>query len=187
MKIIFATGSDVKFKRLAGRMSAHGIELEQKPVDVDELQIDSGKELSLQKLKDSYRSLEKPLMITDDSWDIPALNGFPGVNMKQTNLFFTPQDWLRLMNEVEDRRIFLIQHFAYTDGSNTIYDSFTEEATFIHESRGHIHHASVLSTIVWKGDDHTVAERLELKDMPIKEDLDGFVASFAQKVLDLNG
>ena len=66
---------------------------------------------------EAYNALQSPLVVTDDSWIIPGLNGFPGPYMKQVNDWFTPDDWLHLTSGLADRRVILRQIIVYQDST----------------------------------------------------------------------
>ncbi len=56
--------------------------------------------------------------------------------MKQCNHYLKAQDWLRLMDGVEDRTIYLISHYAYHDGQNIHLIKAEDKRHFLHKSQG---------------------------------------------------
>ncbi len=115
-QIIFATGNNQKLLTAQKVCDEFGIKLVQNGgLHVDEIQGEDGEAIARHKAQEVYKILQKPCVITDDSWVIPALNGFPGPYMKSINVWFTSEDWLRLMRGVEDRRIVLRQIAVYQD------------------------------------------------------------------------
>lgn len=125
--LIFATGNTNKF--LIGKLvcKENGIDLLQKDLDIDEIQSDAPEKIIINKLNKAYKLCTSPVLVSDDYWEIPGLNGFPGPYMKAINKWFRPEDFLRLTLTLEDRRVFLTQRIAYKDSINQkIFDVKTE-------------------------------------------------------------
>ena len=116
-KIACATGNNQKFGLGKAILADFDIELIQKPIDIDEIQGEEPEKVLRDKVMKAYEILKEPVVVTDDWWDIPALGGFPGAYMKSINHWFEPQDFIHLMQDKRDRRIFLHAHLAYFDGS----------------------------------------------------------------------
>lgn len=74
-----------------------------------------GETICRHKAHQAYKALKQPLVVNDDSWSIPGLNGFPGAYMKYMNGWLSSDDWLRLTAPLPDRRIILQQHIVYQD------------------------------------------------------------------------
>lgn len=104
--------------------------------NIDEIQGEDPELIIRHKLMRAYEILKKPVIVSDDTWDIPALNGFPGAYMKSINHWFTANDFLKLMASVEDRRIIMHQFLAYTDGSKTKVFNSDLTGKIIEEARG---------------------------------------------------
>ena len=181
MNVFYATTNPIKFNRYKKPLAKHGITLVQKPVNIEELQVDDGDQLVRRKLQDTYDIVHKPVLVTDDSWDIPALNGFPSTNMKQCNQRLVPEDWLRLMKGVDDRRIFLTHHLGYTTGEDTFITAFTEEAYFLEESRGETPNTPHLTVIAWKGDIQSAAEGIQAGQTSNQE-FEAFLGDLGAKI-----
>ena len=96
--------------------SKFDIKVEQVVIEVDEIQGEDPIMIVQDKVRRAYEGLSKPVVVSDDSWDIPVLNGFPGPYMKSINKWFHPEDFIKLMDGKEDRRIILYQYLAYYDG-----------------------------------------------------------------------
>ncbi len=118
-KLAFVTGNVEKF--LLGEQTCRkaGIELEQVKLDIDEIQSENSEAIALDKAGKAFAMLGKPLIITDDSWAIPELGGFPGPYMKSINQWFKPQDLINLTAKLKDRTIILTQIIVYIDSKNT--------------------------------------------------------------------
>jgi XTP/dITP diphosphohydrolase len=134
--LIFATGNNEKFAIGRDACRPHGIELSQQAVHGEEIQSEDLEKIIRFKAGHAYRVLQQPVIVSDDGWHVPALNGFPGAYMKSIDHWFTPQNWLDLMRNVEDRRIILVQHLAFQDaaGCQIFRTEFTGQ--LLTEARG---------------------------------------------------
>ncbi len=101
-------------------LNDYDINLEQRPVEIDEIQGENAELIIRDKVTKAHAALQKPVIVTDVSWEITALGGFPGAYMKSVNHWFEPQDFIDLMSRKTDRRIVLHQYLAYCDGEQTV-------------------------------------------------------------------
>ena len=138
------------------------IKIKQASIDIDEIQGENPVIIVKDKAYRAYKVLSKPVVVSDDSWDIPALNGFPGPYMKSINHWFKPDDFLRLMNGIEDRSIILHQLLAYYDGYTMKVFSNDIHGKIIDEQRGR-NDQSPNMTVTVLDHDHgrTIAEVFE--------------------------
>lgn len=136
MSLIFATGNTNKF--LIGKLVSKekGINLIQKDYDIDEIQSEDPKKIIIDKLNKAYKLCDSPVIVSDDYWEIPGLNGFPGPYMKSINIWFSPEDLLRLTLPLEDRRVFLTQRIAYMDLTDQKVFEVKTEGEILKEIRG---------------------------------------------------
>jgi inosine/xanthosine triphosphate pyrophosphatase family protein len=114
-QLTYVTANPIKFDLGDIVCKQNGITLVQKKLDIEEIQSLDGEYVARHKAAQAYELLQQPVIITDDSWDIPGLNGFPGTYMQAINTWFTPEDWLRLTLTLQDRRIILRQILVYQD------------------------------------------------------------------------
>ena len=105
-------------------------------LEIDEIQSEDAEKIVLDKLSKAFAVLQKTVVVTDDSWNIPALNGFPGPYMKSINHWFTPEDYLRLTIELKDRSINLVQWLGYADGTITKVFKHTTKGELLKEIKG---------------------------------------------------
>ena len=117
-KIYFATTNSQKFQIGQAICAQYGYEVESVKLEVDEIQGENPVLIIRDKARRAYELFGKPVVVSDDSWGIHALHGFPGAYMKSMNHWFTPEDFLHLMNGRDDRHITLYQYLAYNDGEN---------------------------------------------------------------------
>lgn len=120
ISLLCVTGNTDKFGLGKKAFAKHDIELIQLAQDIDEIQGEDPQIIVRDKATKAFALVQKPLLVTDDSWSIPALNGFPGPYMKSVNHWFAPEDFIALMKGKTDRRIFLHQYIAYIDELETV-------------------------------------------------------------------
>lgn len=94
--MLYITNNKEKIKSARKHFKLLGVELEIKPFDFVEIQGDV-ETIALDKARQAFYHFKQPLFVTDYIWDIPSLNGFPGVYMAQVNDWFTPEDFLKLV------------------------------------------------------------------------------------------
>ena len=114
-QINFVTGNREKFSIAEAVCREFGITLTQSKHDIDEIQAEHAEPIVLDKVTRAYAACDAPVVVNDDYWALPALGGFPGPYMKSVAYWFTPADFLRLMQNIEDRSIILTQSIAYQD------------------------------------------------------------------------
>ena len=135
-EILFSTSNPDKTLIAKTICSAKGLNVEQISLDIDEIQGEDPKVIVEDKVRKAYQKIKKAVVVSDDSWDIPALNGFPGPYMKSLNHWFKAEDFLRLMDGINDRTIIIHQYLSYFDGKNiyTFKNDFSGKVTL--EPRG---------------------------------------------------
>jgi XTP/dITP diphosphohydrolase len=153
----FVTSNDHKVMTAKAVCDELGLTFERINMDLLEIQSDDAAAIARHKVEQAYEELKSPVAVTDDSWLIPGLNGFPGPYMKYINQWFRPQDFLNLTKDLEDRRIIMRQVIAYKDAQNEKVFAADIEATLLKEVRGQsvIPHFAVIS---FDGGKHSVAE-----------------------------
>lgn len=134
--VICATTNDHKFGIGKATLHAYDISLVQKLIDIDEIQGEDADLIIRDKVHKAYNEVGEPVVVTDDTWDIVALNGFPGPYMKSVNHWFAPQDFIDLMAHKSDRRIFLHQFLAYFDGKDITVFKSTIPGSIVLKPRG---------------------------------------------------
>jgi len=134
--ILYATGNAIKFHLAQHVCKDFGIELEKTTLDIPEIQSEQGEPVARDKAEKAFAILGEPVVISDDSWMIPALKNFPGPYMKSMNDWFTSEDWLRLTSTLDDRRIILRQIVAYQDGGGQKLFYTDIEGVMLREARG---------------------------------------------------
>lgn len=136
-----------------------------KPValEINEIQGEDPELIVRDKAARAFSALGMPVVVSDDTWDIRALNGFPGAYMKSINHWFEPKDFLRLMKGVKDRHITLRQCLAFSDGTKTEVFTNDIEGKIISEPRGKSEKSPNMTVTVLDSDNgKTIAEVFEL-------------------------
>ncbi len=117
--ILFATTNKRKFREAEAGCREWGIEVNQIELDINEIQSKDTRYISLNKAEEAFRLVQKPLVITDTSWAIPSLNGFPGGYMKDIASWFEAEDFINLLKSKKDKRISFTECIVYKDKINT--------------------------------------------------------------------
>lgn len=163
MKTIYFATSNLEKIQIAQTICAEaGVTVQSVSLDIDEIQGEDPEVIVRDKAHRAYEQLGMPVVVSDDTWDIPALKGFPGAYMKSINYWFTPEDFLRLMEGVSNRKIILHQYIAYTDGSVTEVFKNDIPGQIISEARGKSEKSPNMTVIVLDSDNgKTIAEVFE--------------------------
>lgn len=157
--IYFSTTNQEKIQIAQTVCAETGIVVQPVALDIDEIQGEDSELIVRDKARRAYEQLGMPVIVSDDTWDIRALKGFPGAYMKSVNYWFSPEDFLRLMSGIEDRRITLHQYLAYTDGAVTEIFKNDIEGQIIDEVRGTSEKSPNMAVIVLDSDGgKTIAE-----------------------------
>lgn len=146
-ELTFVTGNDLKFSTAQHLCAQKGLTLIQQDIETVEIQAETGEPIAKHKANEAFQKLQKPIIVTDDTWVIPALNGFPGPYMKSINHWFTRADWLRLTLPLEDRTIILRQVAVYQDEMEQVCFTVDIKGTLLKEIHGEsfFPHLSILS------------------------------------------
>ncbi len=155
--LLCATTNAQKFSIGQAAFSNRGITLEQLVIDIDEIQGEDADTILHDKARKAFAAIGKPLLVTDDSWSVPALNGFPGPYMKSINQWFTPEDFMAIMRDKTDRTIYLEQHVAYIDADEIVTFNKRIKGVFVTEPRGHTG-PPIMRVVELEGDGATIAE-----------------------------
>lgn len=159
--ILFATGNSRKISEANATLAPYEITVEPLKVDIEEIQHHDSSEIAKAKARAAYEVASKPVVVSDTTWEIPALGGFPGGYMKDISNWWTEQNWLDVMRNQEDKRIFCLEHIAYFDGETLKHFVERYEGHFIEEARGRIDESESFERVVILYGGETMAEQLE--------------------------
>lgn len=135
-KIVLVTGNELKINLAKHAARELGIELDVREYPIDEIQSEDGEQIIRDKVLRAFEHAQAPVIVSDDCWSILALGGFPGAYMKSMNHWLSAEDFLRLMEPFEDRRVVLTQRVAYHDGEQTLVLANDTPGTVLKEIRG---------------------------------------------------
>jgi XTP/dITP diphosphohydrolase len=159
-EIVFVTGSELKFKTATQICDPRLVKLVRQDLETVEIQSETGEPIAHHKANEAFQKLQKPIVITDDSWIIPGLNGFPGPYMKSMNDWFSAQDWLNLTRSLKDREIILHQILVYQDEHEQVTFSADLKGTLLTETRGESPYTH-MTVVTMNGGKTSMAETLQ--------------------------
>src|SRR3989344_4509071 len=136
MELIFCTTNSQKFAKGHAVCKEYGINLTQKIVEIDEIQSEDVIRVAQDKAKNAYALVRRPVVVSDDAWEISGLRGFPGTYAKSINTWFTVDDYLRLTRPLTDKRIIFVQSLVYQDDKSSKLFVKKIEGTLLDKARG---------------------------------------------------
>lgn len=165
-QIIFSTGNRMKLGQATTSCALFGVEIIHKKLDIDEMQSHDPMKIAINKAREAYRQVDRPLIINDTFWAIPALSGFPGGYMKDVAQWFSSEDFIKLMQGKDDRSVLITDCIIYKDDKieKTIKKEFWGEIA--DEPRGNGN--SIENVAVFGG--MTLAENNELNGTTLGTD-----------------
>lgn len=160
MNLLFATTNPRKIAEANAELQAFNITVEPIKLDIDEIQHHDPAEIAKAKARSAYAVTQKPVVVSDTSWGIPALGGFPGGYMKDVSAWLQDTDWINLLNGHDDRSIYCHEHLAYYDGTELYHFSSSYKGTITTEPRGRYDESESIErvTILYGG--QTMAEQI---------------------------
>lgn len=163
--ILFATGNSRKISEARATLASFSIDVVPIKISIDEIQHADTAEITKAKARAAYAVAGQPVVVSDTSWAIPALNGFPGGYMKDIATWWRANNWLDVMRPLDDKRIYCLEHVAYYDGDQLQHFEQRYEGRFIDEPRGREHDAESFEQVVILYGDKTMAEQLASGDI----------------------
>lgn len=165
----FISSNKNKIARAEQFLHPHGLDFVSKDVNVVEIQSHSIEEIAINKAKAAFEIIKQPLFVSDHGWAITALNGFPGAYMKYMNEWFTPQDFLNLMKDKENREMIFTEYLCFTDGEITKSFSETIKGHVLFESKGESEPWMTVSS--FSVDNTSIAEAIKDKPSAINDSM----------------
>jgi len=80
--LYFVSTNKGKFEIIQKVLQQYGIELTQKPIELDEPESDNLKEVALGKARQAFEKLRQPLIVEDTGFFLEAYKGFPAQHTK---------------------------------------------------------------------------------------------------------
>jgi inosine/xanthosine triphosphate pyrophosphatase family protein len=159
MSLLFATGNDEKFLTASTLCGNSGIILEKFADESLEIQSEDPNEVMLHKLQTKFQlSGGRPVVVSDDSWEIPALGGFPGPYMKSVVHWFSPQNFIDLTKNLTDKTINMHMYLGYKDQTETKVFHNILTAKLVGEARGSYGNSAQKVTVLDIDSDQTISE-----------------------------
>jgi XTP/dITP diphosphohydrolase len=157
-EIIFATGNKRKITEVKRAFEGSDIRVTPMPVEINDIQHSDPAEITKAKARAAYAVIQRPVVVQDTSWSIPALGGFPGGYMKDIASWWQAQDWMAIMAPYEDRRIICHEHVAYFDGESIRHFEASYEGYFVDVPRGNANENNSLEQSITLNGLETFAE-----------------------------
>lgn len=152
--IYFASSNQQKFDLAKLFCDEAGVTIEQVSAgDIPEIQGENPRDIIEHKAREAFKAYGKPLVVSDDSWNIPALHGFPGPYMKSINYWFSPNDFLNLMRDKADRTVYLEPYIAYVDAYEVVVFEGRIPGVMLNEQRGVNEKSPIMSVVSHDCDD----------------------------------
>lgn len=165
-EILFATGNSRKIKEASDTLVEYGISVKPIRLVFDEIQHLDPAEITKAKARAAYALARQPIVVSDTSWEIPALGGFPGGYMKDVATWFDAHDWVALMSRHADKTIYCHEHVAFFDGKELQHFVATYKGSFVDQPKGRIDASeSFERVVVLHGKTTTMAESLAQGDL----------------------
>ena len=129
-KIYFATSNQGKVKNAQEALEPLGYEIEQVAIELAESRSEDPAEIVLEKAKQAYAILGKPVMVEDSGFFIRALGGFPMTHIKFSLKSLGIKNIMKMMIGVPDRHAEWRMSVAYAWSKTK-----TQVVTFVEEGR----------------------------------------------------
>ena len=152
IQLSFVTGNTEKFQIADAVCRPLGVSLRQTTIALDEIQGEDSEYIIRDKAERAFQAVGGPVVVSDDSWSIPGLHGFPGPYMKSIDYWFGSDDFLNLTRSLYDRRIILIQLLAYRDHETTHIIRHEHTGEILTDARG-AYGKSLAKVVTMPGDD----------------------------------
>lgn len=165
--LYFVTSNKDKIFLAEKNLKPLGITFDTQPFESPELQSDNDAEIATKKAVDAFALIQQPLFVTDDSWFITSLHGFPGAYMKYMNQWLTVDDFLRLIEPYENREVVLRQTLCFTDGKETKIFSQDNKGILLRQPQGK--GIPILQITSFSQSGKSLAELVEEKVNPIDD------------------
>lgn len=161
--IVFVTGNERKVWQAKSVLEEMSIALEQKDVEMHEVQSHNPELIAIEKAKTAYVAVKQSLVVCDHSWSFTALKGFPGGYMKDINSWFEAEDFLALLSNKTDRSVTMTELVVFTNGSTTKTFSMKFPGKVANSPRG-VGKVPCERVVIFDGESRTIAECIDAGD-----------------------
>ncbi|MFD9107059.1 non-canonical purine NTP pyrophosphatase [Streptomyces bottropensis] len=115
VKVAMCTGNTGKFRTAQEHLALWGIEVEQIPVELEEVQTTSVAEIAEHKARQAFAILQRPLFVEDSGFYIEEFGGWPGPMVKQALEAFGPYGFTHLADLTKNRTCRFASAAVYID------------------------------------------------------------------------
>jgi len=115
--LVFATGNKHKVEEVSAVLSEYGIGVEQKKIDFQELNSSNQKAIALDKAKQAFSELKRPLIAEDTGIYFKAYKEFPGTQPKRMFQSIGYDGFFRLLKG-KNRAAYFLCTICFFDGKN---------------------------------------------------------------------
>lgn len=171
----FATSNRRKITEASDTFGPRRIIFDVQALTIDEIQHSDPVEIVKAKAKAAYLEVNQPVLVSDTSWSIPALGGFPGGYMKDVASWWVTEDWLAIMGRHRDKRIICHEHLAFYDGKILEHFKHDYQGYFLNQKPKLVTEGNSFENLVVLYGHKTMAQQLS----------EGEVASAGEQLLHL--
>jgi len=118
MNIYFVTTNKRKVKNAQAALKKHGIKVIQIEIELVESRSEDPKQIALEKAKQAYDQLKKPVIVEDSGFFISALDGFPMTHVKFSLQTLGINYILKMLKGEKDRSAEWRMSVAYVSGKD---------------------------------------------------------------------
>lgn len=119
--LAMCTGNPGKFRTAQEHLAPWGIEIEQVPLELDEIQTVSVEEIARHKARQAFAALGRPLFVEDSGFYIDEFSGWPGPMVKHALEAFGPGGLTHLADRTKDRVCRFVSAAVYVDASGDLH------------------------------------------------------------------
>jgi len=118
MGLLYFLSSNInKFIEVYPILQEHNVPAKFLKIKLREIQAESLSEIAIEKSKDAFRAVSKPVLVEDDGLFIHSLNGFPGYNSSFVFKTIGNIGILKLLSRSRDRSASFVSIFVYNNGN----------------------------------------------------------------------
>ena len=131
MKVYFATSNTSKVANAQAALAPFGIAVEQIAIDLVESRSEDPAVIALEKARQAYAKLRRPVIVEDSGFFIRALGDFPKTHIRLSLNTLGVANILKMLKGVKDRHAEWRMTLAYVSGPHQF-------KTFTYVERGEI-------------------------------------------------
>jgi len=126
MEVIFVTSNNGKVRNAAAALKPFGIRVRQVSVDLIESRAEDPAEIAMEKAKQAFKLLRKPVIVEDSGFFIESLGGFPMTHIKYSLKTLGTKNILKMLKGIRNRKAEWRMTLAFVYGNGR-----TKSFTFV--------------------------------------------------------